>query len=129
MITFSNLQNYPSPVQPGAKTSTSTRLVQITCKYEVQSKRPDRPAIALTPRRSHYALCLTWQVECTLHAPAITFVPCAGNVIATPVHVHSTCKVPVFNLRALNCCFTLKLCVCFQKHKLTSHEKTRPGGQ
>ena len=25
------------------------------------------------------------------------------------------------SIRALNCCFTLKLCVCFQKYKLTSH--------
>ena len=33
-------------------------------------------------------------------------------------------KVPGFNLRALNCCLTLKLCVCFQKYKLTSHERT-----
>ena len=32
-------------------------------------------------------------------------------------------KVPGFNLRALNCCLTLKLCICFQKYKLTSHEK------
>ena len=24
---------------------------------------------------------------------------------------------------ALNCCLTLKLCVCFRKHKSTSHEK------
>ena len=32
-------------------------------------------------------------------------------------------KVSGLNLRALNCCLTLKLCVCFQKHKLTSHEK------
>ena len=32
-------------------------------------------------------------------------------------------KVPGFNLRALNCCFTLKLCICFQKYKLSSHEK------
>ena len=28
-----------------------------------------------------------------------------------------------FNLRALDCCLTLKLCVCFQNYKLTSHEK------
>ena len=32
-------------------------------------------------------------------------------------------KVPGFNLRALNCCLTLKLGVCFQIYKLTSHEK------
>ena len=32
-------------------------------------------------------------------------------------------KVPGFNLRALDCYLTLKLCVCFQKYKLTSHEK------
>ena len=32
-------------------------------------------------------------------------------------------KVPTFHLRALDCCLTLKLCVCFQKYKLTSHEK------
>ena len=32
-------------------------------------------------------------------------------------------KVPGFNLRVLDCCLTLKLCVCFQKYKLTSHEK------
>ena len=32
-------------------------------------------------------------------------------------------KVPGFNIRALNCCLTLKLCICFQKYKLTSHEK------
>ena len=32
-------------------------------------------------------------------------------------------KMPGFNLRALNCFLTLKLCVCFQKYKLTSHEK------
>ena len=30
---------------------------------------------------------------------------------------------PGFNLRNLNCCLTSKLCVCFQKYKLTSHEK------
>ena len=32
-------------------------------------------------------------------------------------------KVPGFNLRALDCCLTFKLCVCFQKYKLTLHEK------
>ena len=31
--------------------------------------------------------------------------------------------VPGLNLRPLNCCLTLKLCICFQKYKLTSHEK------
>ena len=34
-------------------------------------------------------------------------------------------KVPGFNLRALNCCLTLKLCVCFQEYKLTSYEKKK----
>ena len=34
-----------------------------------------------------------------------------------------THKVPGFYLWALNCCLTLKLCVCFQKYKLTSYEK------
>ena len=32
-------------------------------------------------------------------------------------------KVPGFNLRVLDCCLTLKLCVCFQKYILTSQEK------
>ena len=32
-------------------------------------------------------------------------------------------NTPGFNFRALDCCLTLKLCVCFQKYKLTSHEK------
>ena len=32
-------------------------------------------------------------------------------------------KVPGFILRALNCCLTLKRCICFQKYKLTSHEE------
>ena len=30
---------------------------------------------------------------------------------------------PGFNLRALDCCLTLKLCVCFQRYKLNSYEK------
>ena len=33
--------------------------------------------------------------------------------------------VPGFKLRALDCCLTLKLCVCFQEYKLTSHEKKK----
>ena len=32
-------------------------------------------------------------------------------------------KVPGFNLRALDCCLALKLFICFQKYKFTSHEK------
>ena len=31
--------------------------------------------------------------------------------------------VPGFKLRALDCCLTLKLCVCFQRYKLNSYEK------
>ena len=31
--------------------------------------------------------------------------------------------MPRFNLRVLNCCLALKLGICFQKYKLTSHEK------
>ena len=34
-------------------------------------------------------------------------------------------KVPGFNFRALNCCLTLKLCVCFQKYILTSQKKKK----
>ena len=36
-------------------------------------------------------------------------------------------KVPTLNLRALNCCLTLKLGVCFQKYVLTSQEKKKIG--
>ena len=34
-------------------------------------------------------------------------------------------KVPTSNLRALNCCLTFKLCVCFQKYILTSQEEIK----
>ena len=36
-------------------------------------------------------------------------------------------KVPTLNLRALNCCLTLKLCVCSQKYILTSQERKKIG--
>ena len=61
--------------------------------------------------------------ECSIDLkPSCIFNPISPRVL-DPCNTLGGHKVPGFNLRALDCCLTLKLCVCFQKYKLTSHEK------